>query len=173
VRPVPAWSPRRAWTRIPARTRCVTLVATWSLLGAIPCAIAFGMMAGLLQPGSLWSPSAWLVIAGIALGLCALPLCGLMPVLLLIAGRRYLRGSTGTGTREDTAWTVAASAAIAVGVLFWVWVLVCLKDKDWMDPFPTWPTLDVSIAFLIVGAAMAGILLSTPPPAQRPSPPAE
>ena len=42
-----------------------------------------------------------------------------------------------------------------------------------MAPFPSWPTLDVSIAFLIVGAAMAGILLSTPQPAQPPPPPAE
>jgi hypothetical protein len=149
---------------MPARTRCVTLVATWSLLGAIPCAIMFGIMAGLLLPGGLWSPSTWLVIAGIALGLCALPSCGLMPVLLLIAGRRYLRRSADPATREDTAWTVAASAAIAVGVLFWVWAGDCLKDKEWMEPFPYWPTLDVSIAFLIVGAAMAGILLSTPLP---------
>ena len=172
MRPVPVWSPRRAWRRIPARTRCVTLVATWSLLGAIPCAIAFSIMAGLLLPGGLWSPSSWLVIAGIALGLFALPSCGLMPVLLLIAGRRYLRRSTGPGTREDTAWTAAASAAIAVGALFWVWAWDCLKDKEWMEPFPYWPALDVSIAFLIVGAAMAGILLSTPPPAQPPPPPA-
>jgi len=164
VRPVPACSPRRAWRRISARTRCVTLVAVWSLLGAIPCAIAFGIITSLIQPGGLWSPSAWFVIAGIALGFFALPLCGLMPVLLLIAGRRYLRRSTGPGAREDTAWTVAASAAIAVGVLFWVWGWDCLKDRAWQEPFPSWPTLDVSIAFLIVGAAMAGILLSTPPP---------
>jgi hypothetical protein len=96
-----------------------------------------------------------------------------MPVLLLRTGRRYVRGATGPGTREDIAWTVVASAAIAVGLLFWVWVLDCLKDQAWMAPFPSWPTLDVSIAFLIVGAAMAGILLSTPPPAQPPPSPAE
>jgi len=132
----------------------------------------FGIMAGLLLPGGLWSPSSWLAIAGIALGLFALPSCGLMPVLLLITGRRYLRRSTGPGTREYTAWTAAASAAIAVGALFWVWAWDCLKDKEWMEPFPYWPALDVSIAFLIVGAAMAGILLSTPPPAQPPPPPA-
>ena len=139
---MPVWSPRRAWRRIPARTRCVTLVAAWSLLGAIPCAITFGIIASLVLPGGLWSPSAWLVIVGIALGLCALPLCGLMPVLLLIAGRRYLRRSTGSGTREDTAWTVVASAAIAVGVLFWVWAWDCLKDKEpgWR-PFHPGPRL--------------------------------
>ena len=131
-------------------------------------------MAVLLLSGDPWSsPVGWLVLVGAALGLCALPVCGLMPVLLLIAGRRYLRRSTGPGTREHTAWTVAASAGIAVGVLFWVWVFDCLKDEEWMEPPPTWPTLDVSIAFLIVGAAMAGILLSTPPPAQPPPPPAE
>jgi hypothetical protein len=174
VRPVPAWSPRRAWRRIPARTRCVTLVTVWSLLGAIPCAILFGLLAFQVQSSDPWSsPVGWLVLAGAALGLCALPVCGLMPVPLLIAGRRYLRRSTGPGTRELTAWTVAASAGIAVGVLFWVWVFDCLKDEEWMEPPPTWPTLDVSIAFLIVGAAMAGILLSTPQPAQQPPPPAE
>ena len=170
---MPAWSPRRAWKRISARTRCITLVAVWSLLGAVPCAIAFGLITSLIQPGGWRSPSSWLVIAGMALGLCALPVCGLMPVLLLVAGRRYLRRSTGPGTREDTAWTVVASAAIAVGVLVWVWVWDCLKDRAWMEPFPSWPTLDVSIAFLIVGAVMAGILLSTPPPAQPPPSPAE
>ena len=168
MRPVPAWSPRRTWRRISARTRCVTLVGVWSLLGAIPCAIAFGVIASLVQSGGLWSSFVWIV--GMALGLCALPLCGLMPVLLLRAGRRYVRGATGPGTREDIAWTVVASAAIAVGLLFWVWVWECLRDRAWMAPFPSWPALDVSVAFLIVGAAMAGILLSTPPPAQ-PSPP--
>jgi hypothetical protein len=106
------------------------------------------------------------------LGLCMLPVCTLMPVPLLIAGRRHLRRSL-AGMRRVAAWTSIASAGIAVEALFWlrfVHLLGSSTDFRFLPDYPSWHALDFSAGFLIVGAAMAGILLSAPSPESPPTP---
>jgi hypothetical protein len=97
-----------------------------------------------------------------------LPLCTLMPVPLLIAGRRYLRRSL-AGTRRIAAWTAAASASIAVEAVFWLRVYLFVSGPRWVYP-RSWHALELSVGFLIVGAAMTGVLLGIPSPASRPAP---
>jgi hypothetical protein len=92
-----------------------------------------------------------------------LPLCTLIPVPLLVAGRRYLRRSL-AGTPRVAAWTAVASAGIAVEVLFWLWLGFSHVGRFPLLPDPSWHALDFSVGFLIVGAAMAGVLLGVPSP---------
>jgi hypothetical protein len=108
-----------------------------------------------------------LKVAGGVLEACMLPLCTLIPVPLLIAGRRYLRRSL-AGTRRVTAWTVAASAGIAVEAVFWLRVYLFVSGPRWLFPH-SWHALELSAGFLIAGAAMAGVLLSIPSPASEPA----
>jgi len=98
-----------------------------------------------------------------------LPLCTLIPVPLLIAGRRCLRRSR-AGTRRVAAWTAVASAGIAVEALFWLRFYIFETRSRWLY-HPSWHALELSAGFLIVGAAMAGVLLGIASPASRPTPP--
>jgi hypothetical protein len=98
-----------------------------------------------------------------------LPLCTLIPVPLLIAGRGYLRRSL-AGTRRLAAWTAVASAGIAVEALFWLRVYLFVSGPRWVYP-RSWHALELSVAFLIAGAAMASVLLGIPSPASRSAPP--
>jgi hypothetical protein len=86
-------------------------------VGAGVCAIAYSLIAA---PRLSGVPDFVLLVLELALavaGLCSLPLCTLIPVPLLIAGRRHLRRSL-AGPRRVAAWTAIASAGIAVEVLF-------------------------------------------------------
>jgi hypothetical protein len=98
-----------------------------------------------------------LVEAGLAL--CMLSLCTLLPVPLLMTGRVYLRRSARAGARWVTAWTAVASASIAVEAVFWIRLVHLLGTSDPNLPEPSWHALDFSAGFLIVGAAMAYVLI--------------
>jgi hypothetical protein len=93
-----------------------------------------------------------------------LPLCALIPVPLLIAGRRHLRRSL-AGSRRVAAWTAIASVGIAVETLFWVRLVRLVGssvDFRFLPDHPSWHALAFSAGFLSVGAAMAGVLLGAP-----------
>jgi hypothetical protein len=101
-----------------------------------------------------------------------LPVCTVIPVPLLIAGRRHLRRSL-AGTRRVAAWTAVASAGIAVEALFWLRLIHLLGssiDFRFLPDYPSWHALDFSAGFLIVGAAMTVVLLSAPSPESQPTP---
>jgi len=159
---------RRLRRRVPARKLCVSLAAVWSLLGASVCAIAFANSL-ITAPWPAPGPKSVLLVLELALavlGLCMLPLCTLIPVPLLIAGRRHLRRSL-AGTRRVATWTAIASAGIAVEALFWLRLILLLGssiDFRFLPDYPSWHALDFSAGFLIVGVAMAGVLLSAPSP---------
>jgi hypothetical protein len=160
--------------RVPARGLCVSLAAAWSLLGASVCAIAFAnsLVTAPWPAAESKSVLVALELALAVLGLCMLPLCTLVPVPLLIAGRRHLRRSL-AGTRRVAAWTATASAGIAVEALFWIRLIHLLSssiDFRFLPDYPSWHALDFSAGFLIVGAAMAGVLLSAPSPEPQPTP---
>ena len=161
----PAAAIRRLRRRVPARRLCVSLAAVWSLLGAGVCAVAF-VNSLITAPWPAASrPTAVLLVLELTLavlGLCMLPVCTLIPVPLLIAGRRHLRRSL-AGTRRVAAWTAIASAGVAVEALFWlrfIHLLGSSTDFRFLPDYPSWHALDFSARFLIVGAAMTGVLLS-------------
>jgi hypothetical protein len=170
----PAAAIRRLRRRVPARKLCVSLAAAWSLLGASVCAMAFANSL-ITAPWPASEPTAVLLVLELALsvlGLCMLPVCTLIPVPLLIAGRRHLRRSL-AGTRRVAAWTAVASAGIAVEALFWLRLIHLLGssiDFRFLPDYPSWHALDFSAGFLIVGAAMTVVLLSAPSPRSRPTP---
>ena len=170
-----ATATRRLRRRVPARKLCVTLATAWSLLGASVCALAFAISLITAPWPAPESSKAVLLVLELALavlGLCMLPLCTLVPVPLLIAGRRHLRRSR-AGTWRVAAWTAIASAGIAVQVLFWLRFVILLGssvDFRFLPDYPSWHSLDFSVGFLIVGAAMAGVLLSAPSPESQSAP---
>jgi hypothetical protein len=85
-----------------SRKFCVSLSAVWSLLGASTCAVLFAVSLIPEQGPYIRSVPFGLEAAGAVLEVCMLPLCTLIPVPLLIAGRRYLRRSL-AGTRRIAA----------------------------------------------------------------------
>ena len=149
-----------------SRGFCVSLAAVWSLLGASLCAVIFAVSLIPEQgPYYVRSVPHGLNVAGGVLEACMLPLCTLIPVPLLIAGRRYLRRSP-AGTRRVTAWTAAASAGVAVEAVFWLRVYLFVSGPRWVYP-RSWHALELCVGFLIAGAAMAGVLLGIPSPASQ------
>ena len=152
------------------RQFCISLAAVWSLLGASLCAVIFAV--SLIPPESyayhIRSVPHGLTIATAVLEACMLPLCTVIPVPLLTAGRRYLRLSL-AGTRRVAAWQVAASAGIVVEALFWFRLLLFVEGPRWVFP-RSWHALEPCVGFLVIGAAMIGVLLGFPAPASRPEP---
>jgi len=146
-----------------SRKLCVCLAAGWSLLGASTCAVLFAISL-IPEQGSypyyIRSVPFGLNATGTVLTAFMVPLCTLIPVPLLIAGRRYLRHSL-AGTRRVAAWTVVASAGIVVEALFWYRLYVYVAVFRWLT-HSSWHALELSVGFLIVGAAMAGVLLGVP-----------
>jgi len=155
-----------------SRGFCVSLAGVWSLLGASTCAGLF-VVSLIPQHGSYPNYSRPVPVGfndvGTVLELCMLPLCMLIPVPLLIAGRRCLRRSL-AGTRRVAAWTAAASAGIVVEALFLLRLYHFMNFGRWLYP-RSWHALELSLGFLIAGAAMAGVLLSIPSPAPESAPP--
>lgn len=140
-----------------SRKLCVSLAGVWSLLGASACAGLFVVSLIPLQgsyPYYIRSVPVGLDDTGTAIGVCMVPLCLLIPIPLLIAGRRYLRRSL-AGTRRIAAWTAAASAGIVIETLF----LFKLCHHDCLIPYRSWHVLELSMGYLVVGAAMAVVLL--------------
>ncbi len=168
-----AAGPIRRPRRLPARELCVRLAAVWSLLGASACAVAFAnslTAAPWPAPGPSKPVLVGLELALAVLGLCMLPVCTLIPVPLLIAGRRHLRRSL-AGTRRVTAWTAVAAAGIAVEALFWLRLVHRLgssTDFHFLPDYPSWHALAFSAGFLVVGAGLAGVLLSAPSAERQP-----
>lgn len=153
-----------------SRKFCVSLAAGWSLLGASTCAVEFAYSLVPEQgPYYVRSVPYALDAAGTVLLVCMLPLCALIPVPLLIIGRRYLRRSL-AGTRRAAAWTAVASASITVEALFWLRLYLNVSGPRWLS-YPSWHALEFAAGFLIAGVAMAGVLLGIPSPAPRSAPP--
>jgi hypothetical protein len=153
----------RASGRITVKRLCAVFTAVWSLLGAVTCALLFAVSLIPIQPGYVRSVPAGLNYTGGVIGACMLPLCMLIPVPLLIAGRRYLRRSQAR-TRRVMGWTASASAGTLVEALF----LFKLFHHDALIPYRSWHVLELSVGFLAAGAAMAIALLGTGSPTTRP-----
>jgi hypothetical protein len=142
----------------------LSLAVGWGLLGAGACGTIFAIS---LIPGPLpdgRSGPIALYVAAAVLAVLMVPFCAFVPVPLLIAGRNQLRRSPYAGRRWARAWTVVASASLAVEALFLfrlgnvfagVWLAA-----SWNLPQPSWRALAFSISFLIVSAAMTSVLMS-------------
>jgi hypothetical protein len=153
-----------------SREFCVIPAAGWSLLGASTCAVEFAYSLVPEQgPYYIRSVPCALDAAGTVLLVCMLPLCALIPVPLLIIGRRYLRRSL-AGTRQVAARTAVASASITVEALSWLRLYLNVSGPRWLS-HPSWHALEFPAGLLIVGVPMAGVLLGIPSPASRSAPP--
>lgn len=152
--PVPSRAGSGWWT---SRGFCVSLATVWPLLGAGLCAVLFAVSLVPEQGPDIRSVPRGLNDACGVLEACMLPLCTLIPVPLLIAGRRFLRRSL-AGTRRLAVWTAVASAGIAVEAVFWLRVYLFMSGPRWLSPH-SWHALELSAGFLIVGVAMAWVLL--------------
>jgi hypothetical protein len=148
-----------------SRALCVGLAVAWAVAGAGFCALAFVLslipeLNGSSSPDPFDSiPVALNFVLGI-LGLCAVLLFIVSPVLLLIAGRRYLRGRP-AGARRAGGWTAVGWAGIVITVML-LYQIVAAMNTDVFDP--AWHALELCIGFLVVGAAMLGLVLGIPVP---------
>jgi hypothetical protein len=178
VRQTPDEDTDERWERVtshpPTQGKfCVSLAVVWSLLGASTCAVLFAVslipeQRGVCAKGVFCyarSVPFGLKVAGGVLEVCMLPLCMLIPVPLLFAGRGCLRRSL-AGTRRVAAWTTVASAGVAVEAVFLLRLYYFLNSGRWLYP-RSWHLLELAVGFLIVGVAMTGVLLGIPSPAWR------
>jgi len=153
-----------------SRKFCVSLAVVWSLLGASMCAVLFAVSL-VPETGSYpdyaRSVPRGLVVAATVFEVGMLPRA-VIPVPLLIAGRKCLRRSR-AGTRRVAAWTAVASGGIVVEAVFWFRLFHFMNSGRWLYP-RSWHVLELSAGFLIAGVAMAGVLLGIASPASRPTP---
>jgi len=145
--------------RVTAKRLCVIFTAVWSLLGAVECALLFAVSLIPIQPGYIRSVPVGLDYSLGVVEACMAPLCVLIPVPLLIEGRKYLRRSL-AGTRRVTTWTVSASAGLLVEAMF----LFKVCDHDCLIHYRSWHLLELCVGFLAAGAAMAIALLGVTSP---------
>jgi hypothetical protein len=155
------------------RTLCLGFTACWALLGAGACASTFAISTiPAPLPDGRPIPALLLVLDGL-LALAMVPLCLLVPVPLLLVGRRYLRDSAQVAPKWRRAWTVAASAGIGVEALFAVRLARSFRAAQ--AGFaglgqPSWHALAFSIGFLVAGAAMSLVLIGARQPRAAPHP---
>lgn len=159
--PLPG-SGQRPPFQAPSRRFCLCLAAGWALLGAAACATTFviSTIPGPLPDGR--SIPFVLAAAEALLAVAMVPLCMLIPVPLLIAGRNYLRRSAHAAQRWVTAWTAAAAACIGIEVLFLsrlASLFGAMATGFPNLPHPSWHALAFAAGFLIAGAAMTYILI--------------
>jgi hypothetical protein len=95
----------------------------------------------------------WLDLTSLLLVACMLPFCALVPIPLLIAGRRHLRRSA-VRTPWRTTWDAAASASIAVEVIFLIELAHALTTPYPNLRYMAWHALEFSACFLVTSVAM-------------------
>jgi hypothetical protein len=132
--------------------------AGWAVLGCAACLTTFAIstIPALTPLGS--NIPQWLEDAEGLLVVTMVPVCVLIPVPLLISGRRLLGRRISAGKPWVTAWTVAASAGVFIESLF-VWRLILIVVTASNLPTPSWHALAFAIAYLVVGTAMALVLV--------------
>jgi hypothetical protein len=146
----------RGW----ASTRlCLGLIAGWALLGTATCAVTFIISTIPAQVGFGRTIPLPLDIIEAALALGMLPLCTVGPVGLLVTGCAYLRHSAHQGARWVTVWTAVAAASLAIEALFWSRLIHMLGTRYANLPHPSWHALDFAVGYLVVGAAMACVVI--------------
>jgi hypothetical protein len=138
---------------------CLGLIAGWALLGAAACTVTFVISTIPAPAGFGRTIPLPLDIIEAALALGMLPLCTVGPVGLLVSGWAYLRHSAHQGARWVTAWAAVASTSLAIETLFWSRLMHMLGTRYANLPHPSWHALDFAVGYLVVGAAMACVLV--------------
>jgi hypothetical protein len=138
---------------------CLGLIAGWALLGATACAVTFAISTIPAQVGFGRTIPLPLDIIEAALALGMLPLCTVGPVGLLVTGWAYLRHSAHEGARWVIAWTAVASTSLAIEALFWSRLMHMLGTRYANLPHPSWHALDFVVGYLVIGTAMAFVLI--------------
>jgi hypothetical protein len=138
---------------------CLAFSAGWALLGAAACAVTFliSTIPAPVPDGRSIPLALDILEAVLALGM--LTLCTASPVPLLITGYAYLRRSARGGARWVTAWATVASASLALEAVFWIRLEHLLGTRYANLPYPSWHALDFAVGYLVVGAAMACVLI--------------
>lgn len=146
----------------PSSRSCLKLTAGWALLGGGACATTFAIST---IPAPLPDGRQISLILGaleVLLAIVMVPLCALIPIPLLVAGRRYLSRSAHATRQRIAAWSLVASACVAVEALFLFRLvhLLCEAGTGLANlPHPSWHAFAFSIGFLAVGASMTYVLI--------------
>jgi hypothetical protein len=132
-----------AWTAL-ASAACLTTFA----ISAIPAPMPDGRDIPL-----------WLECCEALLAITMIPACAVIPVPLLIHVRRlFRRARIGRSGRWAAAWTISASAAVAVEALF-LWRLTRNLTTPYANlPAPSWHALLFGIGYLAAGTAMTFVV---------------
>jgi hypothetical protein len=138
---------------------CLGVIAGWALLGAATCAVTFIISTIPAQVGFGRTIPLPLDIIEAVLALGMLTFCTAGPVGLLASGWAYLRHSARKGVRWVTAWTAVASSSLAIEALFWSRLMHMLGTRYANLPYPSWHALDFAVGYLVVGTAMACVLI--------------
>jgi hypothetical protein len=149
---------RQRWA--PSRKLCLYLAAGWSLLGAGACVTTFyiASVPSVLLPGGK-DVSSLAFFSATAVTAWIVPVCTLIPVPLLIAGRVYLLHATTGKSHWADVWTVLASAAVLLEAFFWVRLVRFLRRPEAGLTF-SWHAADFAVGFLALGAIMVAALIT-------------
>ena len=140
----------------PALRRRLALTLSWALLGSVACLTTFAIST--IPIPAPWPDGRdipfWLECSEALLAIAMIPACALIPVPLLISGRRLLRGRIRASRNWTFAWTITASAGVAIEGLF-VWRLVRNLSTPFANlPAPSWHALYFGVGYFVVGIAM-------------------
>jgi hypothetical protein len=137
----------------------LALIAGWALIGAGACGVTF--IISTIPPAVGFGRTIPLPLdiieAVLAVGM--LTFCTAGPVLLMMAGRAYLRSTAHDRGRWVTAWTAAASTSLAIEALFLVRFVHMLESSYPNLPYPSWHALDFAVGYLVDGAVLASVLI--------------
>lgn len=143
---------------------CPFLAAGWALLGGAASAAAFAISTIPAPPpwGRAYSIPLWLEVTQALLAIIMVPVCAVIPVPLLITGRRRLRGAVKASLSWNSAWTAAASAAVLVEAMFLYRLarLLLMLGSFPNLPTPSWHALAFAIAYITAGLMMVFVLMA-------------
>jgi hypothetical protein len=129
----------------------------WAMLGSAACLTTFAISVIPAPVPDGRDIPFWLLACEALLAIIMVPACVLIPLPLLATVRRQLRRMQ-VPANWVTAWTITASAAVAVEGLF-AWRLTGMLTTPYYNlPGPSWHALYFGIAFLAAGLAMIAVL---------------
>lgn len=135
--------------------RPLVLTLLWALLASAACLTTFTISTIPAPTPDGRDIPFWLDCCEALLAVAMIPACALIPLPLLVSVRRLLRKRIRTSRNWIAAWTIAASAGVAIEGLF-MWRLVRNLTTPFANlPIPSWHALYFGVGYLAVGIGMA------------------
>ena len=135
--------------------RPFVLALAWALLASAACLTTFAISTIPAPMPDGRNIPFWLECCEALLAVAMIPACALIPLPLLVSVRRLLRRRIRASHNWVAAWTIAASAGVAIEGLF-MWRLVENLTTPFANlPTPSWHALYFGVGYLVVGIGMA------------------